>query len=153
MARGIAKMMGFHLMLNFNNPYLATGLGDFWTRWHISLSTWFNDYVYFPLGGSRRRHVPHLPQYVHHVRGLGHLARRGLDVRDLGRLHALGLCSRASWSDPPFIASASRAWSSSWRLRLCLFHLDFLPRRSSRRPPDRLAASYRPPGTARTCRR
>jgi alginate O-acetyltransferase complex protein AlgI len=53
MARGIAEMMGFRLMLNFNNPYTATGLGDFWNRWHISLSTWFKDYVYFPLGGNR----------------------------------------------------------------------------------------------------
>ena len=54
MARGVAKVMGFNLMLNFNNPYLATGLGDFWSRWHISLSTWFRDYVYIPLGGNRR---------------------------------------------------------------------------------------------------
>jgi D-alanyl-lipoteichoic acid acyltransferase DltB (MBOAT superfamily) len=53
MARGIAQSMGFRLMLNFNNPYVATGLGDFWNRWHISLSTWFKDYVYFPLGGNR----------------------------------------------------------------------------------------------------
>jgi D-alanyl-lipoteichoic acid acyltransferase DltB (MBOAT superfamily) len=53
MARGVAKMLGFNLMLNFNNPYLATGLGEFWARWHISLSTWFRDYVYIPLGGSR----------------------------------------------------------------------------------------------------
>ena len=41
-------------MLNFNHPYLATSLGDFWSRWHISLSTWFRDYVYVPLGGNRR---------------------------------------------------------------------------------------------------
>jgi alginate O-acetyltransferase complex protein AlgI len=54
MARGVARAMGIRLMLNFNNPYLATGLGDFWRRWHISLSTWFRDYVYIPLGGSRR---------------------------------------------------------------------------------------------------
>src|SRR5581483_3151858 len=54
MARGVARLMGFHLMLNFNNPYVATGLGDFWARWHISLSTWFKDYVYYPLGGNRR---------------------------------------------------------------------------------------------------
>ena len=54
MARGVARMMGFRLILNFNNPYLATGLGDFWSRWHISLSTWFRDYVYIPLGGNRR---------------------------------------------------------------------------------------------------
>ncbi|MEO8497127.1 MAG: MBOAT family O-acyltransferase, partial [Planctomycetota bacterium] len=54
MARGIARMMGIQLMLNFNNPYLATSLGNFWARWHISLSTWFRDYVYVPLGGNRR---------------------------------------------------------------------------------------------------
>ncbi|MDP6545047.1 MAG: MBOAT family O-acyltransferase [Phycisphaerae bacterium] len=54
MARGIGRMMGFRLMLNFNNPYLADGLGDFWRRWHISLSTWFRDYVYVPLGGNRK---------------------------------------------------------------------------------------------------
>jgi D-alanyl-lipoteichoic acid acyltransferase DltB (MBOAT superfamily) len=53
MARGIARVMGFHLILNFNNPYTATGLGEFWARWHISLSTWFKDYLYFPLGGNR----------------------------------------------------------------------------------------------------
>lgn len=53
MARGLARMLGFHLILNFNNPYLATGLGEFWARWHISLSTWFRDYLYIPLGGNR----------------------------------------------------------------------------------------------------
>lgn len=54
MARGVARMMGIHLMLNFNNPYLATGLGDFWSRWHISLSSWFKDCVYVPMGGNRK---------------------------------------------------------------------------------------------------
>ena len=57
MARGIGRLLGIRLMLNFNNPYLATGLGDFWRRWHISLSTWFKDYVYIPLGGNRRGEV------------------------------------------------------------------------------------------------
>lgn len=54
MARGVARMMGLRLMLNFNNPYLASSLGDFWSRWHISLSSWFKDYVYIPLGGNRK---------------------------------------------------------------------------------------------------
>ena len=54
MARGVGRMLGIRLMLNFRNPYLATGLGDFWQRWHISLSTWFRDYVYIPLGGNRK---------------------------------------------------------------------------------------------------
>jgi D-alanyl-lipoteichoic acid acyltransferase DltB (MBOAT superfamily) len=56
MARGIGRMIGIRIMLNFNNPYLAKGLGDFWNRWHISLSTWFRDYVYIPLGGNRKGH-------------------------------------------------------------------------------------------------
>lgn len=51
LARGAAKMMGYDLSLNFNNPYMADGLGDFWKRWHISLSSWIRDYVYFPLAG------------------------------------------------------------------------------------------------------
>jgi len=53
MARGVGRAMGIRLMLNFRHPYLATGLSDFWSRWHISLSTWFRDYVYIPLGGNR----------------------------------------------------------------------------------------------------
>jgi D-alanyl-lipoteichoic acid acyltransferase DltB (MBOAT superfamily) len=57
MARGVALIMGYRLTLNFNNPYLATDLGDFWRRWHISLSSWYKDYVYIPLGGNRRGQV------------------------------------------------------------------------------------------------
>jgi D-alanyl-lipoteichoic acid acyltransferase DltB (MBOAT superfamily) len=62
-ARGVAKWYGFDLIKNFERPYLATGPADFWHRWNISLSTWFRDYVYIPLGGSRRgpaRHVANL---------------------------------------------------------------------------------------------
>ncbi|MBQ2752831.1 MAG: MBOAT family protein [Firmicutes bacterium] len=52
-AKGAAKVLGFELMDNFKSPYLSTGIKDFWRRWHISLSTWFMDYVYIPLGGNR----------------------------------------------------------------------------------------------------
>ncbi|MFT3932961.1 MAG: MBOAT family O-acyltransferase [Chitinophagaceae bacterium] len=52
-AIGCAKTMGFDLMKNFNRPYFATNIQDFWRRWHISLSTWFRDYLYIPLGGSK----------------------------------------------------------------------------------------------------
>lgn len=52
-AQGVAKLFGVDLMDNFNRPYLANGITDFWQRWHISLSTWFRDYVYIPLGGNR----------------------------------------------------------------------------------------------------
>ena len=52
-AIGVARIMGFDLMINFRQPYFARSLTDFWRRWHISLSTWFRDYLYVPLGGSR----------------------------------------------------------------------------------------------------
>ncbi len=54
MARGLGRLFGFSLPKNFNYPYTATSLTDFWRRWHMSLSAWFRDYVYIPLGGSRR---------------------------------------------------------------------------------------------------
>lgn len=52
-AIGSARVMGYDLMINFRRPYFAKNLKDFWSRWHISLSTWFRDYVYIPLGGNR----------------------------------------------------------------------------------------------------
>lgn len=52
-ARGAARVMGYELMVNFDFPYTAQSIPEFWRRWHISLSTWFRDYVYFPLGGGR----------------------------------------------------------------------------------------------------
>ena len=52
-ARGFARLFGFELMLNFDRPYLSQSFGEFWHRWHISLSSWFKDYVYIPLGGNR----------------------------------------------------------------------------------------------------
>lgn len=52
-AIGSAQVMGFRLMDNFNRPYFSKSIGEFWQRWHISLSTWFRDYVYIPLGGNR----------------------------------------------------------------------------------------------------
>ena len=90
MARGVARMMGIRIMLNFNNPYLATGLGDFWQRWHISLSTWFKDYLYIPLGGNRKGQVR---TYVNMaltmvISGLWHGAKWTFIL--WGVLHALG---------------------------------------------------------------
>lgn len=54
MAIGLGKMLGFDFLENFNYPYISRSVQEFWRRWHISLSTWFRDYVYFPLGGNRR---------------------------------------------------------------------------------------------------
>ncbi len=53
MAIGLGRMLGFHFLENFKFPYFATSIQDFWRRWHISLSTWFRDYLYIPLGGNR----------------------------------------------------------------------------------------------------
>jgi len=59
-AIGSAKVMGFKLMQNFNRPYFSKSITEFWQRWHISLSTWFRDYLYIPLGGSRVK----IPRYL-----------------------------------------------------------------------------------------
>ena len=53
MAIGLGKMFGFHFLENFDYPYISQSIQEFWRRWHISLSSWFRDYVYIPLGGSR----------------------------------------------------------------------------------------------------
>jgi len=62
-AIGTAKVLGIDIMENFKRPYLATSIGDFWRRWHISLSQWFRDYVYIPLGGSRAS-TPRIMQHI-----------------------------------------------------------------------------------------
>lgn len=88
-ARGAARIMGFDLMVNFNRPYLATSIVDFWRRWHISLSTWFRDYLYFPLGGnrgSRARTAVNLA-LVFLISGLWHGANWTFII--WGALHAL----------------------------------------------------------------
>jgi alginate O-acetyltransferase complex protein AlgI len=90
MARGIARLLGIRLMLNFNNPYLSTGFGEFWSRWHISLSSWFKDYLYIPLGGNRKGTVR---TYINMamtmvISGLWHGAAWTFVI--WGALHALG---------------------------------------------------------------
>lgn len=57
MAIGLGKMFGFDFMENFNYPYISTSIREFWRRWHISLSTWFREYLYIPLGGNRKGQV------------------------------------------------------------------------------------------------
>jgi len=115
MARGLGRLMGIRLMLNFNNPYLATGLGDFWRRWHISLSTWFKDYVYVPLGGNRggRFNTYRNMCLTMVISGLWHGAMWTFVV--WGALHALGRVATRSLEEtsfyregvPPFV---KRLW-------------------------------------------
>lgn len=74
MAVGLGKMFGFEFCMNFNYPYIAKSITEFWRRWHISLSSWFRDYVYIPLGGNRvskSRHIFNL-MVVWFLTGLWH---------------------------------------------------------------------------------
>ncbi len=59
MAIGLGRIFGFHFLENFNFPYVSKSIKEFWSRWHISLSTWFRDYVYIPLGGNRKGSMRH----------------------------------------------------------------------------------------------
>ena len=90
-ARGLAKWMGYDFMVNFNHPYVSLSLREFWTRWHISLSTWFRDYVYIPLGGSKfGRFRSEVNMWITMlVSGFWHGAAWTFIV--WGGLHALGL--------------------------------------------------------------
>ena len=102
MARGIGRLIGIHLMLNFNNPYLANGLGDFWNRWHISLSSWFKDYLYIPLGGNRNGTVATYRNmaFTMLISGLWHGAAWTFVI--WGGLHALGRYATRELERSPF---------------------------------------------------
>ena len=91
-AIGVARILGFRLMENFHRPYFACSIGEFWHRWHISLSTWFKDYVYIPLGGNRvgrcRQYFNLLVTFV--VSGIWHGAN--WTFLFWGMLHGVLLC-------------------------------------------------------------
>jgi len=97
-AIGLALILGFRLPLNFNSPYKAEGLADFWKRWHISLSRWLKDYLYIPLGGNRkgkiRTNINLMITML--LGGLWH----GADLRYIlwGLLHGLGLVIGRIWN-------------------------------------------------------
>ncbi len=84
-ALGSARLMGFDLVANFRQPYFSKSIPEFWRRWHISLSTWFKDYVYIPLGGNR---VVEMALVLQHVRNISYqrtVAWSKLDICRLGR--------------------------------------------------------------------
>lgn len=118
-AIGAAKVMGFELMENFNAPYFATSIQDFWRRWHISLSTWFRDYLYFPLGGSRcskARHYRNI-MIVFAVSGLWHGASWTFVVWGLlhGAYQVIGIATK-SIRDELWKKLAVRTDAFSWIL-------------------------------------
>ena len=98
MAIGLARMMGFELPANFNLPYLATNLTEFWRRWHISLSSWLRDYLYISLGGNRRGETRTYCNLLITMilGGLWHGASWNFAL--WGALHGLGLCVHKLWS-------------------------------------------------------
>lgn len=92
MAIGMGQMLGFRFLENFNHPYISRSVREFWRRWHISLSTWFRDYLYIPLGGSRRGRARTLLNLVvvFALCGLWHGAQWSFVV--WGLWHGLFLC-------------------------------------------------------------
>jgi alginate O-acetyltransferase complex protein AlgI len=98
MAIGAARMMGFRFAENFQMPYSATNITEFWRRWHISLSSWFRDYVYIPLGGSRRGvHRTYLNLLLTMLLcGLWHGASWNFVL--WGLVHGLGLAGHRLWT-------------------------------------------------------
>lgn len=94
-AMGVAQLMGFHIPKNFDEPYRSLSLQEFWHRWHISLSTWLRDYLYIPLGGSRKgnRYVNLMITMI--IGGLWHGSSLGFLV--WGTLHGAGLAVVHAW--------------------------------------------------------
>ena len=124
-ARGLARLMGFELMLNFNMPYFSPNLADFWRRWHISLSTWFKEYLYIPLGGNRvsRGRLVFNVMTVFVVSGLWHGAATNFIV--WGALHGIGLVALilgASWLS----RLASRVPGRVWRVLAVVFTFHYV---------------------------
>jgi D-alanyl-lipoteichoic acid acyltransferase DltB (MBOAT superfamily) len=117
MAIGIALIMGFRLAMNFNFPYKARNLTDFWRRWHISLSTWLRDYVYIPLGGNRKGRVR---TYINTtltmlIGGLWHGAAWRFVI--WGGMHGVGLAVHKATS--PLLRRVADVWAVkavSWLL-------------------------------------
>lgn len=126
MAIGLSRLLGFQLSTNFKRPYFVSSFSNFWTRWHITLSSWFRDYVYIPLGGSRvgnTRHVMNV-MVVFLISGLWHGAAWGFVV--WGAINAFFLILM----DPLIARLPNRWWSRvfvpvwvtlCWTLSLAFF--------------------------------
>jgi D-alanyl-lipoteichoic acid acyltransferase DltB (MBOAT superfamily) len=97
LARGLALLLGFRIPENFNYPYAATNLGEYWRRWHMTFSTWLRDYVYFPLGGSRvsrrRSYFNVIATFL--VCGIWHGSQWTFVI--WGVAHGVGLCVYRAW--------------------------------------------------------
>ncbi len=133
-ARGITKLLGMDLALNFNLPYVSRSPSEFWSRWHISLSTWLRDYLYIPLGGNRQGPVRTYRNLLTTMLlgGLWHGAAWNYVL--WGLYHGLILCGyRASTQTGSKSHPRLRGWYSAWApgalFRIHLLRLDALSRR------------------------
>ncbi len=118
-ARGSAQVLGFHFMVNFRQPYLATSLQDFWRRWHISLSTWLRDYLYIPLGGSKHgERATYRNLFITMLLGgLWHGANWTFVL--WGALHGVGLAIERALG---LAREAVKTATSTWWRRILIFH-------------------------------
>jgi len=122
-ARGIGKILGINLIQNFNHPYSANSFKDFWRRWHISLSTWFRDYVFIPLGGSRRSFSRTQINIliVFAISGLWHGASYNFIL--WGILHGIMLCFENRFNN--FIKNYRTIWRIATQLLVILLWIFF----------------------------
>jgi D-alanyl-lipoteichoic acid acyltransferase DltB (MBOAT superfamily) len=115
MAIGIALLLGFTFPQNFDSPYAATSLQDFWRRWHMTLSRWLRDYVYIPLGGNRKGTILTYRNLMLTmlIGGLWHGAAWTFVV--WGGIHGAGLCLERWWrARPGYVPRPSTFWSRAW---------------------------------------
>jgi D-alanyl-lipoteichoic acid acyltransferase DltB (MBOAT superfamily) len=132
MAIGMARVMGFRLMENFAAPYLATNIQEFWRRWHISLSTWFRDYLYRPLGGGRAGLALQLRNVliVFVISGIWHGANWTFAL--WGLAHGMLLCVYLLWRRirPVTWTSLPGSTSFSWSITMVFVLLTWVLFRS-----------------------
>jgi D-alanyl-lipoteichoic acid acyltransferase DltB (MBOAT superfamily) len=122
-AIGIALLLGFKFPQNFDSPYAAVSLQDFWRRWHMTLSRWLRDYLYIPLGGNRRGVAITYRNLLLTMLlgGLWHGA--GWTFVAWGGIHGVGLCvERWRASRPGYVERPSTGWRRAWQ-RLLTFHV------------------------------
>ena len=112
-ARGSAKLIGVDLIRNFNTPYFAASPIEFWHRWHISLSTWFRDYLYIPLGGNRHGRWMEYRNIMITMALGGSVARRWCIFHPLGHLARTYAGAVSRFADSHISSRPVWDWSAS----------------------------------------
>ncbi len=145
-AIGIALLLGFQFPQNFNSPYAAVSLQDFWRRWHMTLSRWLRDYLYIPLGGNRKGRVRTYVNLMRDDAARRPVARRGVDVRRLGRDPWRRPLGRARARRDPARVGGDALARTPRHVPRGLLRLDLLPRRLARPGGSRCSSGCSPRG-------